>query len=292
MNAVAIGIFCVTLSGLADLLAARASRAAGPIPSLFWSLLFGWSSLLIYMFLSGNIHLLAEFENIWDPLKLGMSGLFTSIGFLIFYNGLKKSRVGLISALSSTYSLVVIAMGVVLALVHFNTHSGWGFGLVLTGSCILIAEQILATDHDNKEKSNITALMYGLPAAVFFGLGVSVAAYAIPEAQAMVVVLIARTVNVSFFGLLLLVSRTKTERIKDARAFGALAFIGVSQIIQFIVIRNSASTGQVILINSVLATTPVVASLLALFFIKEKLSRFQTGSLLFTVAGVIVLSLA
>lgn len=292
MNVFTIGISCVAILGAADILGAKMSRQAGPLLTLFWTSLTGWLALLGYMTISGDIERLAVLKSSQDLALLGLGGCFSTAGYLVFFNGMEKGRVGLVSALSSTYPLVVIIVGLVLSLVKFSLFSGLGFGLVSAGTILLILEQALSTGRDNIKSSSRRALAYGLPVGLLWGFSLSIISYAVPEAHWMVVVLIARGVSVLISSLLLVTYKTNPFAFKDARTMGVMAAVGLAEIIMYLVLSLGARSGQVIIITSIISTSPILTSLLAFILMKESLSRFQVGALASAVAGIIVLGFA
>jgi drug/metabolite transporter (DMT)-like permease len=291
VNEFTIGIVCALMIGAADTLSARLARKMSPLVAMFWSGTIGWLVLAGPVVLVGRLGSIEGPRSVNDVGLLVLGGLFSSVGHLTFFFGLEKSSAGLVSAIASTYPLVVIVVGVSLALDQLHALSGLGVAFVFAGILLLILEQVIGHDRRHANVASHLAVAYGLPTALCWGLGLGVISYAVPSAHWMIVIFVTRGVAVLFSALWLALTRTQIAFSGSLRTWVWLGVIGLAEVAAYLGVSLGARTGSAIVVAAVLSTSPIVTAVLAYATLHESLTHIQIGALLLAVAGVVTLGL-
>jgi drug/metabolite transporter (DMT)-like permease len=212
---------------------------------------------------------------------LAAAGVANVVGLPLVYAGLRRGKVGIVSAIASTE-------GAVTAVIAVATGERLGVAValtlaVITGGVFLAA---LAPDRGEPNEHARRAASLAAGAALMFGFGLYAAGRVSDEIPALWVALPPRVLGVALVALPLILTR----RIRLTRqAFPLVAAAGVGEVLGFLSFTVGAR--EAIAISAVLAGQfAAIAAIGAYFLFRERLGGLQLAGVATIVAGVAALT--
>ena len=282
------GLTALLSWGSADFFAGKLSRKIG---NLWTGFLVTASSLFFISF-----YTLADFSQLkYLPAKgylhLALAALLQTFGGFSFYKGLETGKIGLVSAIASPWSIIVILYSV------FFLSEKITF-LQLTAFIIILAGTTIASLSFNRKTNKKIALsdpgiIYALLALLGWGIGFIFLNQAISEAGWLSSEIMFLTISLLF--ITFYVVNWKKEKTKFtlgdtniwkfsllAGCFSALAYGGYS-----VGIDKYPKT----LVAPIAAAYPVTTIILSYIFNKEKLSKSQALGASLVILGAALISI-
>ena len=218
----------------------------------------------------------------WDGYFLpaagaGIAGFF---GLVSFYSGLATGRMGVVSPISTLSAVISLS---------FAFISGVRpTGIQILGMCIALLGAFCASGPDIVKGLPIKPLLYGLGAALGFGIALALMAQGSKTSSLMTMTSM-RVISVSMCIFIALRFRTVGGfRLSD---LWLLIVIGVTDFAANLLLGVATTKGLVSVAMVFGALFPIVTSLLAFKFLKERLHKVQYLGILFAVAGVSLISI-
>ncbi len=123
------GLVCMASWGGADFFGAFASRKVGHFITLFWAYVVAFFVTLVYLLFSPqSFNLSPEMIGI-----LALVGLLQAVALMFFYKGLEVGLVSVVSPIASSYSLIVVLLGIILLKEQLTTLQGLAILLIILG---------------------------------------------------------------------------------------------------------------------------------------------------------------
>ncbi|MDA0259664.1 MAG: DMT family transporter [Actinobacteria bacterium] len=218
----------------------------------------------------------------WDGYLLpaagaGIAGFF---GLVSFYSGLATGRMGVVSPLST--------MSAVIPLTFAFISGERPTGIQILGMSIALLGAFCASGPDIVSGLPIKPLLYGLGAALGFGIALTLMAQGSKTSSLMTMTSM-RVISVSMCILIALRFRTVGGfRLSD---LWLLVVIGMTDFAANLLLGVATTKGLVSVAMVFGALFPIVTSLLAFKFLKERLHKVQYLGIFFAVAGVSLISI-
>ena len=218
----------------------------------------------------------------WDGYFLpaagaGIAGFF---GLVSFYSGLATGRMGVVSPISTLSALIPLSF----AFISGERPTA----IQILGMCIALLGAFCASGPDIVEGLPIKPLLYGLGAALGFGIALALMAQGSKTSSLMTMTSM-RVISVSMCVFIALRFRTVGGfRLSDA---WLLIVIGMTDFAANLLLGVATTKGLVSVAMVFGALFPIVTSLLAFKFLKERLHKVQYLGILFAVAGVSLISI-
>ncbi|MDA2981623.1 MAG: DMT family transporter [Actinomycetota bacterium] len=218
----------------------------------------------------------------WDGYLLpaagaGIAGFF---GLVSFYSGLATGRMGVVSPLST--------MSAVIPLTFAFISGERPTGIQILGMSIALLGAFCASGPDIVSGLPIKPLLYGLGAALGFGIALTLMAQGSKTSSLMTMTSM-RVISVSMCILIALRFRTVGGfRLSD---LWLLVVIGMTDFAANLLLGVATTKGLVSVAMVFGALFPIVTSLLAFKFLKERLDKVQYLGIFFAVAGVSLISI-
>ena len=218
----------------------------------------------------------------WDGYLLpaagaGIAGFF---GLVSFYSGLATGRMGVVSPLST--------MSAVIPLTFAFISGERPTGIQIFGMSIALLGAFCASGPDIVSGLPIKPLLYGLGAALGFGIALTLMAQGSKTSSLMTMTSM-RVISVSMCILIALRFRTVGGfRLSD---LWLLVVIGMTDFAANLLLGVATTKGLVSVAMVFGALFPIVTSLLAFKFLKERLDKVQYLGIFFAVAGVSLISI-
>ena len=300
MIAILGGLGAAVLWASATLTSSRAGRLIGASSTLAWMMLVGLVVAIPMGVASGPLPTLTPSTTVW----MLCSGIGNVVGLLFVYRGLRIGKVGVIAALASTEGAIAAVISVV-AGERMTIPVALTLCVIVVGIAVValasgepeetdaagpdsISGAIPASDDPARHrfKPAQRAVLWGVAAALVFGLSIYSTARLGASMSPMMAVLPARVVGVvGVFIPLAIAGRLRLTR----PAAPMVLLIGLGEVFgnaSFVI-----GSGQSIAISAVLASQFAAISAVAAFLIfHERLSLSQRYGVIAIAVGVAVLT--
>ena len=274
-----LALFSSVLWGTADYLAGNLTKRFKAIAVTGASQAFGLIAG-IFLVVVTNSYIAPNLS--WDGYLLpaigaGIAGFF---GLVSFYSGLATGRMGVVSPISTLSAVIPLTF----AFISGERPTS----IQILGMCVALLGAFCASGPDIVKGLPIKPLLFGLGAALGFGVALALMAQGSKTSSLMTMTSM-RVVSVSMCIFIALRFRTVGGfRVSDLKI---LIIIGVTDFAANLMLGVATTKGLVSVAMVFGALFPIVTSLLAFKFLKERLHKVQYLGILFAVAGVSLISI-
>ena len=274
-----LALFSSVLWGTADYLAGNLTKRFKAIAVTGASQAFGLIAGIFLVVVTGS-YISPNLS--WDGYLLpaigaGIAGFF---GLVSFYSGLATGRMGVVSPISTLSAVIPLTF----AFISGERPTS----IQILGMCVALLGAFCASGPDIVKGLPIKPLLFGLGAALGFGVALALMAQGSKTSSLMTMTSM-RVVSVSMCILIALRFRTVGGfRVSD---LSLLIVIGVTDFAANLMLGVATTKGLVSVAMVFGALFPIVTSLLAFKFLKERLHKVQYLGILFAVAGVSLISI-
>ena len=274
-----LALFSSVLWGTADYLAGNLTKRFKAIAVTGVSQAFGLIAGIFLVVVTGS-YIAPNLS--WDGYLLpaigaGFAGFF---GLVSFYSGLATGRMGVVSPISTLSAVIPLTF----AFISGERPTS----IQILGMCVALLGAFCASGPDIVKGLPIKPLLFGLGAALGFGVALALMAQGSKTSSLMTMTSM-RVVSVSMCIFIALRFRTVGGfRVSD---LSLLIVIGVTDFAANLLLGVATTKGLVSVAMVFGALFPIVTSLLAFKFLKERLHKVQYLGILFAVAGVSLISI-
>ena len=274
-----LALFSSVLWGTADYLAGTLTKRFKAIAVTGASQAFGLIAGIFLVVVTGS-YIAPNLS--WDGYLLpaigaGIAGFF---GLVSFYSGLATGRMGVVSPISTLSAVIPLTF----AFISGERPTS----IQILGMCVALLGAFCASGPDIVKGLPIKPLLFGLGAALGFGVALALMAQGSKTSSLMTMTSM-RVVSVSMCIFIALRFRTVGGfRVSDLKI---LIIIGVTDFAANLMLGVATTKGLVSVAMVFGALFPIVTSLLAFKFLKERLHKVQYLGILFAVAGVSLISI-
>ena len=274
-----LALFSSVLWGTADYLAGNLTKRFKAIAVTGASQAFGLIAGIFLVVVTGS-YIAPNLS--WDGYLLpaigaGIAGFF---GLVSFYSGLATGRMGVVSPISTLSAVIPLTF----AFISGERPTS----IQILGMCVALLGAFCASGPDIVKGLPIKPLLFGLGAALGFGVALALMAQGSKTSSLMTMTSM-RVVSVSMCIFIALRFRTVGGfRVSD---LSLLIVIGVTDFAANLMLGVATTKGLVSVAMVFGALFPIVTSLLAFKFLKERLHKVQYLGILFAVAGVSLISI-
>ncbi|MCB0102829.1 MAG: DMT family transporter [Anaerolineales bacterium] len=266
--------------GIYDFLGGVFSKKIGSFRSLFWSQLMGLGAILLLTLAfktQFNIPLLA--------LALSpLASIVYSAGYLFFFKGFEKGNVSIIAATMNLWAVFTMLFAFLFMGQRLSATQTLGVFLILSGAT-------LAAIDWNSVKNQGFSLSLGVREAVlgafFFGVFWNISEIVSEEVGWLASTVLIK-IGITIF--LLVFSYVGKQEIKltdiSARTKFVILLMGVIEVAAVALVNYGLTIGDAILITPIASALSIVTILLAVLFLKDKVSTIQGFGILMAIAGI------
>ena len=210
-------------------------------------------------------------------------GLIVGSAYAIYYTGLERGSVSVVSSVASAWLLVSVLVAALVLRESVTWEQGALIGLVLAGILTIGAQP---GSRDGKS----SGIGYGLTAMLFLGVALAAWKPLTEAAGPFLAVLLARALA-SAVTLIFMRARSIALRFPSTR-FGVLVLVGAALLdaAGFVTYNVGLEHAPVVLIAPLAAAHPLGTIALAMFILRERPGRFQAIGITLTLIGVVALS--
>ena len=274
-----LALFSSVLWGTADYLAGNLTKRFKAIAVTGVSQAFGLIAGIFLVVVTGS-YISPNLS--WDGYLLPAigAGIAGFVGLVSFYSGLATGRMGVVSPISTLSAVIPLTF----AFISGERPTS----IQILGMCVALLGAFCASGPDIVKGLPIKPLLFGLGAALGFGVALALMAQGSKTSSLMTMTSM-RVVSVSMCIFIALRFRTVGGfRVSD---LSLLIVIGVTDFAANLLLGVATTKGLVSVAMVFGALFPIVTSLLAFKFLKERLHKVQYLGILFAVAGVSLISI-
>ena len=268
--------------GVADYLARSASRQIGSVSTTLLTQLIGLALPLVFVGfevatgrLDTNIPALA----LWAPL----TGAALGVGYLVYYTGLARGAVTVVSSAASAW----LAITVLIAVALFGETVAAGqlalMATILAGILLLSAGPLTGSDVSS-------GLPWGLSAMLGIGVAMALFDHATAAAGPMLAVLVVRALSAVPPYAFARARRQPIRLPQNRNGWILLVVIGMVDVAGYVGYNLGVASAPVSLVAPIAAAHPVVTIVLAVVINRERPRVTQWAGATLTVASTIALS--
>jgi transporter family protein len=266
--------------GIYDFLGGVFSKRIGSFRSLFWSQLMGFGSILLLTLAfktQFNIPLLA--------LALSpLASIVYSAGYLFFFKGFEKGNVAIIAATMNLWAVFTMLFAFLFMGQRLSTTQTLGVFLILSGATLA------AIDWNSIKKQGFQ-LSQGVREAIlgafFFGIFWNISEIVSEQIGWLISTTLTKLGIVLF---LWIVSFYTKQEIKltgiSTRTKFVILLMGIIEVAAVGLVNYGLTIGDAILITPIASALSIVTILLAVLFLKEKVSTVQGFGILMAIVGI------
>lgn len=270
--------------GISDFTGGLASKKQSAILVLFFSQIFGITTLFIIIFFTGENYQAGQL--IWSALG-GISG---AVGLLALYRGFAKGTTSIISPISAATS---ISIPVIFSLITKGVPSSLQLiGLSLAAISIILVS-INSENRGESELSDIANITYGLISGLGFGMFfVFVDQFKVNSVYWPLAML---RLSSLVFLIIVITFRPRTgnsRKISTPKIFNIKLIIitGIGDTIANVFFTLATQAGRLDIASILSSLFPLVTILLAFIIYKEKILSHQKLGIIGTMISIVLLS--
>lgn len=279
---IALGLAAALSWGLADFVAALASRRAGAIAVVFGFNLLATIGLAVACVVTGALDGVGA-GDVWPFVGIGAIG---AAAYLVFYRALAIGPISIVSPIVSGYAGVTV----VLAVIFLGDRLSAG---ELAALLVLLAGVVLASSDlaQVRRISRHQALGLVLAVAAMVALGAFVfgVAYYADELGWLAPIFLGRAFTTLFIGAAAVAQRQRLDR--DVRLVGAISLVALVDTAGYVAFNIGTRKADTALVATAAAPYAVVPIALGVALLRERPAPIQWLGIALVIGGVVLLGL-
>ncbi len=270
--------------GVGDFFSARSSRQYNALHVSFWI-------QFLRVIITATLFIMLGWQLTITPLAIiltVLSGAVLLMGQVSAFQALKIGPVGLASPFISTYALVSATLSIIL--LHERLRP-----LQLLAVALLVAGAMLASVNDkthrpHKDFWRQRTVLLALWGAFCIGVGLVILAFLIREVGWQGAMLL-QGLSITLAGAVVMrITKTPFRPPNRAPISGFLLGAAAFSFLGALMIILGISSSLVAIVAPVASISPLFTVILALIFLKEKLSKYQLAGAFTIICGLVLLS--
>ena len=271
--------------GLYDFLGGVFAKQIGPYKSFFWSQLAGLASILLLGFL------IVPSMDIPSGVMLlfPVAALLYSAGYLFFFKGFEIGNLSIVAATMNLWAVFTMLFAFTFMGQRLSTIQTVGVLMILAGVTLASLNWSEIQQRRFQLSSGVKEAIAG---AFFFGIYWNVSEIIVEEVGWLVSTALIKLGIVIFMFLFSFLSKHEMELAgAGAKTISAIFFMGAVEAGAVAVVNYGLTIGDAILITPIASALSIVTILLAIIFIKDKITNLQGFGIATAVVGIVVTGL-
>jgi len=272
--------------GTSDFLAAKSSRKFGFVLTLFWAQFIGFLLILFYFILNfHNFDIRGVIKFI--PLIIIYS-IFATISILAFFRALTIGEISLVSPITSSWAMITVILSVLFLSETLKSYQSIAIFLIIIG---IILISIDVNQFFRKNRPFFSAGIKEAFIAMFgFGFAMFLLAILIKSVSWFMPAFLSR-LFISIFLILYASSSKHTLIAKIQSGWILILIIASLDVIATFAYSFGVSSVLSSIVAPIAAASPLVTTILAQIFLKEKLALNKIFGIIMTILGLILISI-
>jgi transporter family protein len=268
--------------GLYDFLGGVFAKQIGPYKSFFWSQLAGLASmLLLAVVVSPNMDVPAGVVFLFP-----VAALLYSAGYLFFFKGFEVGNMSIVAATMNLWAVFTMLFAFTFMGQRLSATQTVGVVMILAG--VTLASLNWSEIQQRKFQLS-TGVREAIAGAFFFGIYWNVSEIIVEQVGWLVSTALIKLGIVVFMLLFFALSKRGMGLAGAAgKTTVAIFIMGVIEAGAVAVVNYGLTIGDAILITPIASALSIVTIVLAIIFLKERITRIQGVGVATAVAGIIV----
>ncbi|GAB4547832.1 MAG: hypothetical protein Fur002_24180 [Anaerolineales bacterium] len=266
--------------GLYDFLGGVFAKQIGPYKSFFWSQMAGLAAILaLGFFIAPNAAISSK-----TALLFPVAALLYSAGYLFFFKGFEVGNVSIVAAAMNLWAAFTMLFAFAFMGQRLSATQTIGVLMILAG--VTLAS--LNWSEIQRRKFQLSAgVKEAVAGAFFFGVYWNVSEILVEEVGWLVGTALIKLGIVIFVSLFLILSK-RGMSLAGAKIVPAIFFMGLADAGAVAVVNYGLTIGDAILITPIASALSIVTILLAVIFLKDKITRMQGLGIAAAIPGIVV----
>ncbi len=267
--------------GIYDFLGGVFSKQIGSFKSLFWSQLAGLISILLLACtfkIENNISVLAIILSL-------VASIVYSAGYLFFFKGFEKGNVSIIAATMNIWAVFTMLFAFIFMGQRLTTTQTIGVFMIIAGATLASIDWDGVGSQKLKLSLGVKEAILG---AFFFGIFWNISEIVSEEIGWLLTTLLVKF-GIAIF-LLIFSFAVKQEvglwNISTKTKY-VILLMGIIEVGAVALVNYGLTIGDAILITPIASALSIVTIMMAVIFLKDKVSKFQGFGVCMAIVGVI-----
>lgn len=268
--------------GLYDFLGGVFAKQIGPYKSFFWSQLAGLASmLLLAIFISPSMDIPSVVI-----FLLPVAALLYSAGYLFFFKGFEVGNMSIVAATMNLWAVFTILFAFTFMRQRLTVTQTVGVLMILTG--VTLASLNWSEIQQRKFQLS-TGVREAIAGAFFFGIYWNVSEIIVEQVGWLVSTALIKLGIVVFMLLFFALSKRGMGLAGTAgKTISAIFVMGVIEAGSVAVVNYGLTIGDAILITPIASALSIVTILLAIIFLKDRVTKIQGLGIATAITGIVV----
>jgi len=268
--------------GIYDFLGGVFSKRIGSFKSLFWSQSAGLVSILLLTFVFGTETRISILGFIFFPI----AAIIYSCGYLFFFKGFEKGNVSIIAATMNLWAVFTMSFAFIFMGQRLTTTQTIGVFLIISGATLASIDWNGIRNQGFKLSSGVKETILG---AFFFGIFWNISEIISEEIGWLLTTLLVKFGIVVFLLIFSFAIKQEVVLKKSSLKTKCVIFImGMIEVGAVALVNYGLIIGDAILITPIASALSIVTIMLAVIFLKDKVSKLQGLGIVAAIAGIIV----
>ena len=268
--------------GLYDFLGGVFAKQIGPYKSFFWSQLAGLVSILLLGLLMTPSITVSSSVMFLFPL----AALLYSAGYLFFFKGFEIGNLSIVAATMNLWAVFTMLFAFTFMGQRLSTTQIVGVLMILIGVTLASLNWIEIQQRKFQLSAGVKEAIAG---AFFFGIYWNVSEIIVEEIGWLVSTALIKLSIVVFMLLYSILSKHGMSLAgATSKTMSAIFFMGMVEAGAVAVVNYGLTIGDAILITPIASALSIVTILLAIIFLKDKITRHQGLGVATAVVGIVV----
>ena len=268
--------------GIYDFLGGIYTKQIGPFKAFFWSQLAGLISvsLLLFVFpISLNVPTLVI-------VLLPVAAILYSAGYLFFFKGFEIGNVSIVAATMNLWAVFTMLFAFIFAGQRLSTIELFGVLMIISG---ITLASLNWSDIRNQSFQLSSGVKEAVLGAFFFGVFWNISEVISEEIGWLLTTLFVKLGIVLFLLLFsFLIKRELGLRKTTTKTKYMVGLMGIIEAGAVAVVNYGLTIGDAILITPISSALSIVTIILAIIFLKDKVTKLQGIGILTAIGGIIV----
>lgn len=268
--------------GLYDFLGGVFAKQIGPYKSFFWSQLAGLATMFVLGFVTTprvNVPLNLA---LWFPV----AALLYSAGYLFFFKGFEVGNMSIIAAAMNLWAVFTMLFAFTFMGQRLSATQTVGVVMILAGVTLASLNWSEIQQRRFQLSSGVREAIAG---AFFFGIYWNVSEIIVEEVGWLVSTVLIKFGIVIFMLLFSILSKRGMSLAgSSAKTVSAILLMGVIEAGAVAFVNYGLTIGDAILITPIASALSIVTILLAIIFLKDKITRHQGLGIAIAIVGIVV----
>ena len=268
--------------GIYDFFAGVYSKKIGPYKTFFWSQLAG----LFFVFLLTSIFSIALNLSALIVILLPIAALFYSAGYLFFMKGFEVGNISIVAAIMNLWAVFTMLFAFVFMGQRLSALQTVGVLLIISGATLA---SLNWSEIINKRFKLSIGVKETVAGAFFFGVFWNISEIISEKIGWLLTTLFVKMGIILFLLLLSLFIKRELSLAKaDVKTKLVIVLMGIIEAGAVAFVNYGLTIGDAILITPIASALSVVTILMAIIFLKERVTKLQGLGIATAIAGIIV----